>query len=118
MQPEKKLMPETVPAMLTVDLDYNRGRVMDENQPSNQALTFNYINHAVEAKYRDGLRPRDRRMYARLQEKLDEAVRDHSETIEVEKAEIDFLKDCFKDCRFPSQLSRFVVLLEDEIDRM
>lgn len=99
-----------------VNLDYHQGRAVDDNQPSNQALTFNYVNYAVEAKHKDGLRPRDRRLYARLQDKLDAAIQDRSQTIEIEKAEVDFLKDCFKDCRFPPQLSRFVVLLEEEID--
>lgn len=103
---------------LTVDLDYHQGRPIDEGEKSNQWLTNYYIGYAVDAKYKDGMRPRDRRMYARLQDKLDDAIKHNVKTIEIERAELELVKDAFKDCKFPAQLSRFVVVLEDELDEI
>ena len=103
---------------LTVNLDYFQGRPVDEGERSPQWLTNYYIGYAVDAKYKDGMRPRDRRMYARLQDNLDDAIKHNADTIEIERAELELVKDAFRDCKFPAQLSRFVVVLENEIERL
>lgn len=105
------------PKALNVKLDYYKGKRKSED-PKEQSLTANYIQFAVDSKHKDGLKLRDRKIYSRIQDKLDEAVEQDLSIVVFEQAEIDFLKDAFKDSKFPAILSRQTVMLETAIEQL
>lgn len=106
---------------LNINLKYNRSsKEMEKDSAlTDSQLTQDYINFAANAKYKNGLDDATkRRIYARIQRKLDDAIEAGEGTITLEKAESDFLKDCMKEPPFPAALSKYVVVLEDEFERM
>lgn len=58
-----------------------------------------------------------RRIFARVQRKLDDAIESKSDEIELEKAEQDLLKKSFNECKVPAGIAKFFVVLEEEIER-
>ncbi len=103
---------------LIINLDYKRKAEAIKDMP-NSALTADYIGYASNAKYPNGLDGKVRRIYGRIQCKLDDALDKKADSIELEAAEVDFLKSIFKeDTKFPTNLSQYVVVLEDAIDAL
>ena len=105
-----------------INIEYNileRDRAKGEEPLSNSEITLNYINLAVSLKYKDGLEGQKRRLFGRIQRKLDDAVDNKKDEIELEEAEKDFLKGLFKDdIKMPSLASKYISLLEDEVDNL
>lgn len=104
---------------MNINLDY-KVKVSDPSQPqtSNQELTFDYINYAVNQKHKDGLDGALRRIWGRIQRKFDTAVDGKAESIELEQGEKDFIKKCFDSAKYPPMLAKYVDILEDEIAKM
>lgn len=111
-----ELKPSSNPYELRVNLPYYKGKEQPPGTPSQQYLTGDYINHVVTQKHKDGLGRRDRKLFGRIQDKLDEAIDANAESIVLEKAEADFLKEAFKDAKTVPALSRSIALLEDAIE--
>jgi len=102
---------------MNINIDYKRTDDATKDT-ANADLSINYITYAVEQKYKDGLSGSLRRLYGRIQRKLDDALESNSYDIDLEEAEKDFLKDAFRDAKFPSGTSKYVILLEDEINKL
>jgi hypothetical protein len=103
---------------LRIDLPYNRPAPKNgEDRVSDVELTDDYIGYAVNNVHKDGLEGQMRRIYGRIQRKIEEAIKSGAGEIELEQAEKDFLRKAFKDCKVPSGISKFFVVLEDEIER-
>lgn len=105
---------------MRVKLDYKQPPQVagQPKNPSSQQLTLMYIQYAVKAKF-PTLKGQLMRIWGRIQRKLDEAVNENLDTIELEAAEIDFLRKCINDeTQFPSEVSKFVVVLQDEIEQL
>lgn len=102
----------------TVNIDYKRTPEMIA-KISNQALTLNYLESCVFSVY-PKLGGSLMRMFGRIQTKCDQAIIDKADSIELEVAEFDFIKKCWFDdkSKFDSPLAKYVVLLEDEINRV
>lgn len=79
-------------------------------------LTADYINHAVSNAHQQGLEGQQRRIYGRIQRKLDEAIETDAEEIALEQAESDFLRKAFEACKVPSVIAKYFVVLEDAIE--
>lgn len=107
---------------MRINLDYKLSDTYKKNAniECNQDLTVNLINFAVNAKYKDGLKSGSlRRVYARLQRLLDEAIENKSDTIELEQAQKDLLIDVFNfEIPVPVFETKYFVLLEDEIESL
>ncbi len=103
---------------LTIDIKYGMDIRSNPDEFSNQEITFNYIQIAVADKYKQGLEGQKRRIFSRIQNKFDAAIENKEESIELESAEEDFIKDAFRDAKFPPLLARYVVMLEDEVDKL
>ena len=86
-----------------------------EEGTTNVDLTANYLISAVELSHRDGITPSDRRMFARIQNKLDEVLYKKADELDLEQAELDFLLDAFSKASFPPKLCKYVVLLENQL---
>ena len=84
---------------------------------SDAGLTVDYINWAITSKHNNQLDGQSRRIFARMQNKMDEAVLGNKDSVEFENAEMDFLKAAFNwnELKFPVHSSRYVVVLEDYI---
>lgn len=91
-----------------LNIDYKRPD--DDKSISNSQLTLDYINFAVNMKFKDGLEGQKKRIWGRLQRKLDEA----QDIVELESAEVDFIKDAFsEDLKVPPGLAKYFIILED-----
>lgn len=103
---------------LRVKLDYKAQPTEDgtEEQVVGSKLTLHYITFAVTDAHKQGLEGQQRRIFGRIQRKLDEAVDKDIEEIELEKAEKDFLRKAFEACKCPAQQSKYFVVLENEIE--
>lgn len=101
----------------TINLDYKRS-AEDIKKISNSNITLDYLTYAVSQTFSNGLDGQKRRTWGRIQRKLDEAIDNNSETIELEEAEVYFLKTIFKDITFIPHLAKFVVILEDELEKL
>lgn len=108
-----------------IKLPYNQPKeITDEdgqkikNPISEQELTLDYISHAIGQTFKDGLTGSQRRTYGRFQRKMDEAIEQKAEAIELADDEKDLIKKAFNEVSFPASLSKFVIVLEDEIDNL
>lgn len=103
--------------MLKVNLDYGRKEVKP-NELSNQELTAYYIGMAVNTAYRDGgLSGSETRSYARVQRKLDEAIDNKAEEIDMAEGDLEFIADAFQKAHCPPEIAKYYVVAEDEVKR-
>ncbi len=101
---------------LNINLPY---RLKDGGDPvTNQQVTQNYITIAAHSTYSRGLNNSQRRIFGRVQSKLDEGVEKDLNEIELEQAELDLIKSAIKDAQFPAPMAYNANLLEDEIDKL
>lgn len=109
---------------LKINLNYKRGEPKTDEEKkvriSDSALTMDYINFATKKKFPDGITTNlQLRIFARIQNKIDDAILDKKDFVSLEKAEVTFLKEVFKDdITFPSELAKYVVVLLDEVERL
>lgn len=101
--------------IINLNLDYKREEEAIKHI-SNSQLSENYINYAVSSSHKDGLEGQMRRMYGRIQRKIDDVVEKDGK-LELEESEYDFIKKSFEQAKFEAPLSKFVNILEDEIEK-
>ena len=104
---------------MNINLDY---KIPDNERGgfSNAELTRNYLLQAVAAVHPQGIGGQKNRIWGRIQRKVDDAIDEKKDTIDLEKAEIEFLrKDVFsKDPTVHPAASKYFTVLEDEIDSL
>lgn len=104
-----------------INIDYKRSAkdLEGEEKPlTNQELTEDYIIFAVRIKYREGLESQWRKTWGRVQRKLEEAVIGGNDIVELENGEYDFIKLAVRDAKFPPHLTKYVIILEDELEKL
>lgn len=89
----------------------------EEAKLTDSELTLDYITHAVNQKFDKGISGSQRRMFGRIQRKFDFAIENGDTEISFEESEMDFIKDAFKDVKFPPALAKYVLVLEEELYR-
>ena len=99
-----------------IALDYNRKPEAIKDL-SNAALTEDYISFAVKAHYKD-LDSQWRRVWGRIQRKIDAAIDSESHEMELDQSELDFILVAIKAAKFDANLSKFVVVLEDALEAL
>jgi len=101
------------------DLKYPEGSEAPANINKAYAeLSRDYIEYAVTSHYKEGLSSQWRRVYAKIQNKIADAIKSESNfTIELSDVELSFIKMSFgsEKTKFGATLARYVVVLEDEI---
>lgn len=103
---------------LKVKLDYKLPPAKPgESQQGPIETTANYFDAAVSSAHPQGLEGQMRRIYGRIQRKIDAAADESLEFIELEKAEADFLRVAFEKCKIPASFSKYFTVLEDEVER-
>lgn len=95
-----------------VNLKYNS---KDESTGAQQT-TANFIIGAVHSKNEKGLDGDHRRIFGRIQDKLDDAIDNKLEYIDLERAEYDLIVRALKEARLPAIMSSNLVILEDELE--
>lgn len=100
---------------LKLALDYKMPATVTQS-PSE--TTSNYIDGAVSSAHPQGVEGQMRRIYGRLQRKIDKAIEEGFNEVELEAAERDLLRKSFNDCKISAALSKYFVILEDEIERV
>ncbi len=102
--------------MKTIKLKLEYG-IPEASKDKAETLTCDYMLSAINMKYKDGMEGQLRRIFGRLQRKCDEAVDKGYDILELEETEFELVKDCFEDSKFPPVLSKYVNILEDELER-
>ncbi len=102
--------------MKTINLNLNYSLPENEKLTSQQ-LTIDYLLSCVNTKHKEGLEGQLRRIFGRVQRKCDEALDKKYDVLELEDSEFDLIKDCFEDAKFPAVLSKYVNILEEEVER-
>jgi hypothetical protein len=102
---------------LDYKLKFEEGKEPENIDKEYSELSRGYIDFAVSASNASGLSGHDRRVFGRIQNLIDKAIEDKSYVIELDDKDHFFLKNCFmsEKTKFNATLSRYVILLEDEI---
>jgi hypothetical protein len=87
----------------------------NEISQGNAELSNNYIETAVLLTNKDGLDSQFRRLWVKIQSKIQTALNAKEYVIELEQGEYDFIKKAIVDAKFNPTLARYVVALEDAI---
>lgn len=89
--------------------DFKIDRTKDKQQDSDQKITVNWIHYAVQKGFANGLSSDKRRLFFTLAEKLEKAIKNDEEYVEVNSVEQQFLKIAFEnaiiDAKFTSGVS-------------
>lgn len=102
-----------------INLEYKRKQEAVEKM-SDSELTLDYIQFAVKASHPNGLSGTQRRMFGRIQRKFESAIEEGIPSIDLDTSEFDFIKSSFfnEKTLYESTLSKYVNILEDEIERV
>lgn len=103
--------------MIKTNIDY-KFKYSDEELKDLDAtktdVTLNYLASAINSKYKDGLEGQKRRLWGRIQRKFETMEETKVYELELEVAEVDFIKDAFKDAKYPANMAVTVSYFEDE----
>lgn len=108
-------------AKIKLNLDYKvkvpEGTPIEDQDKDYSEISRGYIDYAVSASHRDGLSGGERRIFSRIQSKVEEAIENKTYEIDLEEKDLRFLQDCFLDdkAKFQASLAKYVVIFEDEL---
>lgn len=105
---------------MKINLDYGvryDPSVKETDKTTAQELTYDYISHAVNSVYKDGLDGQSRRIWGRIQRKFESSIDEKKDGVELENAEKDFIRNAFNKAKYPPQTAKFVSVLEGEIEK-
>lgn len=87
----------------------------EELSEGNAQLTNNYIETAVLLTNKDGLDSQFRRIWVKIQSKIQTALNTKEYEVEFEQGEFDFIKNAILNAKFNPTIAKYVVALEDAI---
>lgn len=100
---------------MKISLNYNQP---EGSKNTNSELTSDYINFAINSVHKDGVEGQLKRVVGRIQRKLDQAIEDKEDEVQLEEAEKDLIQKCFEKVKVPPQLIKYWIVLEDEIEKL
>ncbi len=101
---------------LNLDIDYQRPQKLVDEQ-SNIMVTSNYIQVTINNHF-GNLEGQKLRIYGRLQRKLDVALDTKEPVIDLEEAEVDLIKEAFKEPLFEARAAKWFIVLLDIIQAL
>lgn len=101
---------------MNINIDYGR-KEEDVIAVPNAELTQDYIAYAVSTAHKEGLEGQQRRIWGRIQRKFDTAIITKAYDVELEQAELDFIRSSFKEAKFTPALAKYVVILEEALNK-
>lgn len=103
---------------MKLSVEYVRPK-LQEGEIAEQDIqtTINLITYAIGKQYPDGIDGNGpvRRMYGRLQRKMDAATEDESNVLDLEQSEVDMITKAVSEAKYPAGLARLVMQLEDAL---
>lgn len=87
----------------------------EEISQGNAELTNNYIETATLLAHKDGLDSQFRRLWVKIQSKIQMALNTKDYVVEFEDGEFDFIKRSLENAKFNPTIAKYVVALEDAI---
>jgi len=105
---------------IKLNVDYRVKKTDDPKEKVDTAkaeLSKSYIEVAVTGAYPKGLNGQLRRVFGRIQSKINEAMDSKTFEIELTDLELNFLQGAFKsdNALFTATLAEYVIVLEDEL---
>lgn len=103
---------------MKLSVEYVQPKPADGSQvESNIEITCNLITHAILKQHPEGLDGNGpvRRMFGRLQRKMDAALDAKENVLDLEQGEIDMIAKALTESKFPTGWSRLVMQLEDAV---
>ena len=98
---------------INIGIDY---QVKDGAPEAYRGMTYDYISYAINKKYEKGLEGQLRRIWGRIQTKFADAIDGGNDSVELEESEFDLIEKAFKECSYSPHLSRYINILEKELD--
>ena len=97
---------------IKLDIDYKT-----KSNDGAKELTLSYLEGGVNLTHKQGLEGQKRRMWGRIQRKMDD-LRDDKKLneLELEDTEFDFVWQAFKQAHFPPNISILLNILEDYLE--
>ncbi len=104
--------------VLKIDIDYKLPpkKEGETDRTEGAQLTENYLESAVTSAHPQGLEGQQRRIWGRIQRKIDEAIEKETGEIVLEREEWSFLRKAFESCKAPAAIAKYFVILEDMIE--
>ena len=99
---------------ININIDY---QVKDGAPEAYRAMTYDYISYAINKKYEKGLEGQLRRIWGRIQTKFTDAIDGKNDLVELEESEFDLIEKAFKECSYSPHLSRYINILEKELEK-
>ncbi len=99
---------------MKVNIDYGRTEAQIK-EASNQFLTRDYIEYAFGKAYPTGTKGQLLRQISQIQRKLDQAVDENLDEIDLDGSQMDLIRDAMDKTEFTTNITRFVVRLLDEL---
>lgn len=92
--------------------DYGIDREKDKEAPSDQAITVNVINRAIQWAFPQGIASDKRRIIVKLLGDLEKAMTDNKETVSFNEYEYTLLKDAFEKATVPIEHTKVFTIVE------
>lgn len=103
--------------ILHLDLPY---KLPADSKEDINELTATYVQSAINLKYPQGLEGQVRRLWGRVQRKIDSALEEKKNEVELEDSEFDFIKKAVLDetIKFPAHIAKYINVLEEELEKL
>jgi len=95
---------------MKIDLNYKH--IGDK---ASQEITFDILTFAVNKKFENGIPAEDRKLWGKVQDKLEIAIEKKGKEIDLTDEEQTFTEECFMACDYPAPWSRDINILEEEV---
>lgn len=94
---------------------YPEGTAPEDAELAKAQLSKNYIEYAVTAAYKAGLDSEQRKIYARAEKKIEEAIANKTYIAELNLVEHKIIADAFTspDCKFAPGIAKYVTAFEE-----
>lgn len=104
---------------INLDVDYKisypEGTTPEDLHLAHAQLSRNYIEYAITSAHKDGLSQEERKIYARLEEKIDKCITDKSYVVECGPVDYALIKNAFAspNCKFMAPVAKYVTAFEE-----
>ncbi len=100
---------------IQVNIDFGIDRAKDKDAQSDQSIFRNYLGYAINLGYKEGLQSDKRRIWDKIQDKLDVVVEKNEESITLNSYEYLFIKTAFEKAVVPATETKNFTKVEDAV---
>lgn len=96
---------------------FKKNKEAEEKELTDSELTKDYLYNAIISTY-PRMKGQMRRVFGRIQRAVDEAINTGKDEIELDDAGKELIRKSFETAEFSAHLSKYVIVLEDEIAKL